>query len=115
MVPTFHCVSAFRGFVKVHGINPSDRSGHHAEVEVIEHGLRVPAPGLSAADLLLELLEAGLDLPAGPVILHDLLNREARVRSEQGDPSGISEDPDDPHRALERFEGSSGFSVGGRA
>ena len=104
MVATFHSMSAFRSLVKLHGVNPSDRSGHHAKVEMVDHGLGIPALGLSASDLLFELLEAGFDLPPGPVILHDLLDREGKIRAEQGDPSRFSEDPDDAHRSLERFE-----------
>lgn len=104
MIATFHCMPAFRGFVKLHGINPSYRSGHHAEVEMVDHGLGIPALGLSASDLSFELLEPGLDLPSGPVILHNLLDREGKIRGEQGDPSGFSKDPDDTYRALEGFE-----------
>jgi len=49
MTTAFHCTSAFRGFVQLHGINPSDRGGHHAEVEMVDHGLGIPALGLSAS------------------------------------------------------------------
>jgi len=104
MIATFHGMSTFRSLVKLHGINPSDRSGHHAEVEMVDHGLGIPALGLSASDLLFEFFEPGLDLPSGPVILHDLLDREGQIRGKQGDPSGFSKDPDNAHRSLERFE-----------
>ncbi|WP_305801508.1 hypothetical protein, partial [Thiolapillus sp.] len=39
---------------------------------MVGHGLRIPALTLAAADFLLQLLEAGFDLPSGAIILDDL-------------------------------------------
>lgn len=76
---------------------------------MVDHGLGIPALGLSASDVLFELLEPGLDLPSGSGILHDLFDREGKIRAEQGDPSGFAKDPDDTHRAFEGLESDHPF------
>jgi len=47
---------------------------------MVYHGLRISALGLSASDLLLDLLESDLDLPSGSIVLHDLFDREGQIR-----------------------------------
>ena len=49
---------------------------------------------------LLDLAEPGLDLPAGRVVLDDLLDAEGEVRGEQRDPLGLVIDP--PTRTRQR-------------
>jgi hypothetical protein len=104
MVPSFDSMPTFRGFFKLHGIDPDDRCGHHRKVEVIDHRLRVSALRLRTADFPFELLEAGSNLPAGSVIFHDLLDGEGKIRGEQSDPLGFAKDPAHSDRALEGLE-----------
>ena len=73
MVAPLDGMSSFGSTFKLHGINPNERSSHHTEVEVIDHCMGIPALTLQTADVLLELFETRFDLPAGSVVLDDLL------------------------------------------
>lgn len=93
MVPIFDFMTTIGCLIEVHGVDPDDRGGHHAKVEVIDHLLEIPGLGLGAPDLLVELLEPGLDLPPGRVVFDDLLDREGEVGSEKSNPAGAAKDP----------------------
>lgn len=76
MIPSCDSMPTFRGFFKLHGIDPDDSCGHHRKVEVVDHRLRVSALRLRTADFPFEFFEPGFDLPSGSVILQDLLDGE---------------------------------------
>lgn len=85
-------------------INPGQGGGHQAELEMI--GDRIGGTGLAAgaADLLFDLIEACLDLPAGAIVFDDLRHREVQVRSEEDHPLGFAKNPDDSHGAPQIFK-----------
>ena len=92
---------AFRIFLQPVRIDPGQLNGHHTKIQMVGHALRIPTLTLASADFLLQLLEAGLDLPAGAIILDDLCDRYIQVRGKHRDSAGFTEHPNDPHGALQ--------------
>jgi hypothetical protein len=78
---TFHDMTPLRVGLDAIGVDPGDGSGHHTEVQVIDHRMGVTCLAPSAADLLFDFLEAGFDLPTRTVVFDDLLDRERQVGS----------------------------------
>ena len=61
------------------GVDPGDRCGHHAKIQLIDHCVGIAGLAAGTADPLLDLLEAGLDLPTCAIVLDDLLNAERQA------------------------------------
>ena len=97
-------VSSDWGVVQVLGINPGNGGGGHAEVKMIGHRIGVAGLGMSAADLLLDLSETGLDFPARGVVFHDLFDAEREVGGHQRDPLALAVHPHDVRAATQGLE-----------
>ena len=54
-------IAAAGGLRRMSGIDPGDGGGDHTELQMIDHRIGVAGLGIGAADLLLDLAEAGLD------------------------------------------------------
>ena len=83
------------------GVDPGVRCGHHAKIQVIDHCVGIACLASGTANLLLDLLEAGLYLPACAIVLDDLLNAERQVSGKECNPAGLAEDPYHPHGAAQ--------------
>jgi len=86
------------------GVDPNDGGCCHAEVQMIGDCVGVAGLGVSAADLLFDLSETGLDFPPGGIIFDDLLDAEIEIRGHQRDPLGLAIDPHDAHTATQGLE-----------
>jgi hypothetical protein len=52
-----HSVTMLGCLIKMIGIDPGNRGGHHAKVEMIGHRMRIPGLAFRATDFLLNFLE----------------------------------------------------------
>ena len=64
-------------------IDPGQGRGQQAEIEVVRDCIGGTGLAAGTADLLLDLFEARLDLPAGAIVFDDLGHREGQVRGYQ--------------------------------
>ena len=79
MVAALHNVSPGRGLFHSVRVDPSYRSGHHAKVQMVADGIRMPDLRLGTSDIALELFESRFDFPPGAIVLDDLLDAKACV------------------------------------
>ena len=84
-------------------INPDHCGCHQTEVQVIHHRMRIAGLAFCTANLLLDLLEAGFDLPARAIELDDLLNRQGTIGGKQSHPASFPETPRQPAPGQRRF------------
>ena len=59
----FRRVSPGRGLVQMRGVDPGDGRCRHAEMQMIGHRVGIAGLRVGAADFLLDLATAGLDIP----------------------------------------------------
>ena len=71
MIAAFNRMASTWCFVKPIGINPGHCGGHHAKMKMIFYGIRISGLGIRTADVLFQLFERRLNLPAGAVIFNN--------------------------------------------
>ena len=79
MSATLDGVTPLRRMSESFGIEPGHCCGHGAEMQVVDDGIGIAGLAFAAADFLLELFEASLNLPPCAVVLNDLHNIEREV------------------------------------
>lgn len=67
-------IAAFWFVFQLVGMDPGQRYGHHAELQMIGDGMGVSSLAVGATGVLLEFCIAGLDFPARPIPRNDLLH-----------------------------------------
>jgi hypothetical protein len=77
-----------RGFFKVPPGYPGNPRPEHAEAQMGCHRIEIARFGLSAANLLLALREAGLDFPSARIAFDDLRYGQVEGGDQQGGASG---------------------------
>jgi len=95
-------------------IDPSDRGSRHAEMQMDGHGIGIARLCGGAADLLLDLSEAGFDVPTTRIMLDDLLDAERQIRSHQRSPLAFAVNPDHTNattQCLERDDSIDGHDL----
>jgi hypothetical protein len=63
MVSAFDRMPSRWSFVQVAGINPGERGGHHAKVQVVLDRHRISILGFGTADILFKFFETGFYIP----------------------------------------------------
>lgn len=104
MAASDNSMAAFWFVFKLVGIDPGQRCGHHAEMQMIGDRMGLSGLAVGATDVLLELFIAGLDFPASPIPRNDLLDGQRQIGGEQSDPLVFAIDPYDPYGTFEGLE-----------
>jgi len=90
------------------GVDPGQGHGHHAEVDVVCHGMGIARLAAAAIDFLFEFLKAGLDLPTGGIELNDIDDGQGEIGSEEGYPLRPPINPDNAYQAFEEWQHGQG-------